>query len=202
MLRRLALLWFSLTAACSTTRVTHQDPSDPAAWAEAEALARAELRDTLLPQKSLPFLFLGDHGGHVLIHRGAIREVRGAAEVGAYLRDLGIYQPERAAAIDLYELINFLEMTRALPEIDGVSTWNPYYQTGPDADPRINARVEGDGETGRVIFHYFLPEPPDPPGIDYGDRPSPATRAVARAVLEIPRTGDIGWTVSTIQIAW
>jgi hypothetical protein len=186
-----------LVAACTSPQVKNQDPNDPAAWAEAESLARSVLRDTVVRRKTLPFFFEGDHGGHVLIHRGTITHVRGPIEVGTYLRDLGIV--DGTARLDPFELAVFLEVTRALPDVPDTQPTSFFLSSDRD---ELNVRTETDGTTGRVVLHYMMPDPPEPAGIDRGDSMEPTIRTLVRADLEIPRVGDARWRLTRFLVTW
>lgn len=224
MLRPLLLVAALLAGGCSgsserdlgatskpATVMKHTDPSDPKAWAEAQALAATQGAGAVTKRSdALPFLFQAERAVRaILIHKGSVVKLRGPATAGAYLRDLGIAQGKGPQLGDVLWALWALE---ALPDVRPLA--DESYVHAPDnarlAD--LTARIEYDGTTARVVLHYLKPDTSEPPGAPgRGDPPGapgrdgapagselkgvvmPKTRAVVRATLEIPAAGDAAW---------
>jgi hypothetical protein len=160
--------------------MTTTDPNDPQAWKEAEAIATKAAGGVPVRKQSdrVPFLFFSDDGHVVLIHHGAIVTPKGPGEVGAYLRDIGIIDG-KGPTID--DLVYLLEVFDALPPITDVPPTN--YALG-------SSHVDHDGKTAKVVLEYVLGDGPRPRGEDLNVKPS---TLIARAVLEIAKTGTPAW---------
>lgn len=197
----------------------HTDPSDPKAWEEAQALAAAQgVGDVSKRSDALPFMFQAQRGVRaVLIHSGSVVKLRGPATAGAYLRDLGIAQGKGPKLDDVLWVLWALE---ALPDVKPLSPEGYVNSTTPRlAD--LTARTEYDGTTGRVVLHYLKPDKSEPPGAPGrpgapggsgpgGSGPAgselkgavmPTVRAIIRATLEIPATGDAAWKLEDLNWA-
>jgi len=177
--------------------MTNVDPSDPAAWAEAEHIA-ARQHAGLVHKHSdtLPFLFAAERARSVLIHQGAVVTRRGPGVAGAYLRDLGIL---RGNGPPLDDVLWALWALDALPKVEPIGTEGYVNVPSSRRLADVTARIEYDGPIARVVLHYFKPEGPlakdahpassAPPGGRVGS----AVRGLVRMTLDIPETGDAAW---------
>lgn len=178
------------------------DPSDPQAWAEAQALAAAQGVGAVTRRSdALPFMFQAERVLRaVLIHKGSVVKLRGPATAGAYLRDLGIAQGKGPQLDDVLWALWALE---ALPDVKPLAEEGYVNSPGNARLADLNARIEYDGTTARVVLHYLKPDTSEPPGAP-GRTGAPAgselkgvvmpkTRAVVRATLEIPPAGEAAW---------
>jgi len=166
-------------------------------WQDAEAIARTVADgDVVKRSDGIPFFFMDDGRG-VLVHQGKIVTDRGPAAAGAYLRDLGVIDGGGPQIADVLTMLWYFD---AWPE--GIEVERESYVNSPKAARlrELNARVEGDGTEGRVVLHYFLPEPPHRENVQVGeDMGPPKPRPVLRAVLHIPRSGDARWELTRIE---
>jgi len=117
--------------------MTNTDPSDPKAWAEAQAIAAAQgVGDVSKRSAALPFMFQADRVLRaVLIHKGSVVKTRGPATAGAYLRDLGIAQGKGPQLDDVLWAIWALE---ALPDVKPLP---PESYVNNTTSPRLADRV-------------------------------------------------------------
>jgi len=163
--------------------MTTTDPNDPQAWKQAEAIAHAAAGAPVHKKSDLlPFLFFTDDSRVVLVHRGAVVNPKGPAEVGAYLRDLGIIDGKGPTINDI---VYVLEVFDALPPITEV----PPTRYALSRSSPLTSHVDHDGKTAKVVLNYILGDGPRPRG-DENVKPS---KLIARAVLEIAKTGDAAW---------
>jgi hypothetical protein len=185
--------------------MTTMDPSSSEAWKQAEAIAATQASGALkMRSKALPFLFMADRPAAVLVHKGVVVKEKGAAAAGSYLRDLGVIQGKGPAIEDVLYVLHVLDAWPSIKEVDQ-QAYIHYPNDERLAD--LTARLEYDGESARVVLHYFLsegarPSPVEPSQKDYKKndvgtvdkqaRP-PATRQVARATLVIPASGEPAW---------
>lgn len=187
------------------------DPSDPKAWAEAQALAAAQgVGEVTRRSDALPFMFQAERVLRaVLIHNGSVVKLRGPAVAGAYLRDLGVAQGKGPQLDDVLWALWALE---ALPAVKPLAEESYVHNTESPRLADLTARIEHDGTTARVVLHYLKPDTSEPPGAP--GRPGagpggselkgvvmPKTRAVVRATLTIPPTGDAAWRLEDLNWA-
>ena len=183
--------------------MTNTDPSDPKAWAEAQAIAAAQgVGDVSKRSAALPFMFQADRVLRaVLIHKGSVVKTRGPATAGAYLRDLGIAQGKGPQLDDVLWAIWALE---ALPDVKPLPPESYVNNTTSPRLADLTARIEYDGTSAKVVLHYLKPDTSEPPGApgrtgsatagsELKGAVMPKTRPVVRATLEIPATGDAAW---------
>jgi hypothetical protein len=197
-------------------KMTTMDPKSPEAWRQAEAIA-ATVSGGKLEKRSdaLPFLFLAGDSSQVLVHKGKVVKEEGAAAAGRYLRDLGIIDGKGPGIKDV---LLVLEALNAWPPVevpvksfihygdDYVPTPEELKYTAPQPE-ELTAQITLERDAARVVLHYFLPGPPNrpPPTTPAEDRENdvgspdesdvkPAiVKPLARAILEIPRSGEPGW---------
>jgi hypothetical protein len=184
--------------------MTDLDPSSPAAWTQAEAIAATAAKGKLEKRSdALPFLFKADQPPFVLVHKGQVVRDKGPKVAGEYLRDLGIIE-FRGPAID--DILVALTALDALPPVTGVA--KDAYIHDPK-QPDLTAQLYSDGVTALVTLTYFLSGPilpdrggPAAPG-DTGSRypnykPKPY-RKIARCTLTIPKAGDATWKIENLN---
>jgi hypothetical protein len=181
--------------------MTNLDPNDPAAWAEAEAVAAAAAPGQKLDRyDALPFMFMADRPAAVLVHHGRVVTETGAKVAGGYLRDLGIIDG-RGPTIE--HVLFALFALDAWPPVKDVAKERYINNPHDDATAELNPAVHFDGVTAQVILHYWVVEPgadqPDPDdGNVRGSRGQPSgrqARPILRCTLTIAKTGDPAWTV-------
>jgi hypothetical protein len=186
--------------------MTHLDPADPAAWKQAEAIAATAARGALERRSdALPFMFMADSPAAVLVHHGRVVTDKGPAAAGAYLRDLGLIDGKGPQIDDvLFVLFAF----KAWPTVKGAAPEGYIHAPDAPALSELTAQVEFDGVSARVILHYWLPDPGGGAGghgNDVGsidpDLQVTQVRPIARATLEIARTGDASWQVEYLNWA-
>jgi hypothetical protein len=191
--------------------MTDQDPSSPAAWTQAQALAATAAKGPVQKRSdALPFLFTAASPPVVLVHHGAIVRGKGAKVIGEYLRDLGIIEGKGPQIEDaLFVLAAF----DALPPVTEVARDSFVHAPGDAKLADVTARVDFDGLTAGIELTYFLGPPTAPktgngppgPGDTVGSKDpnyKPAMiRPIARCTLQIPKTGDPAWKVERLNRA-
>lgn len=189
--------------------MTDLDPTSPAAWMQAEALAATVARGKIQKHSdALPFLFKADQPPYVLIHKGQVVRDKGVKVAGEYLRDLGIVENRGPAIDDVLVVLGALD---ALPPVTGAPKESYVHAPGDKALADLTARIYVGGGNAKITLVYFLSGPlmperggPAAPGDTVGDmdpdhRPKPY-RKIARCRLVIPKAGDAAWTVE--QLNW
>jgi len=187
--------------------MTSTDPRNPKSWSEASALAqKAAAGPVTLHSDALPFFYDGPKGP-ILVHLGKVVTERGPVIAGAYLRDLGIIRGMGPAIDDAVFALTALD---ALPAVDKLAKDAFVHASDPKlAD--VHPRIETDGQTARIVLHYFLAGPPtqqvDPdPSHRHVGSPTQSdmkvkVQPVARMSLTIPSSGDAAWSRENINIA-
>lgn len=184
--------------------MTHTDPSDPQAWAEAQQIAAQQHAGAVKKRSdALPFLFQGDRSKSVLIHRGAVITARGPVVAGAYLRDLGIAQNKGPKLEDVLWTLWALD---ALPDVAPMAPEGYVNRAGDKRLEDLTARIEWDGKSAHIVLHYFKPEAKPPANVNVsggadvqqgtgvGGRVGGSTvREIVRMTLDIPEKGDAKW---------
>jgi hypothetical protein len=182
--------------------MTHTDPKDPAAWAEAEKIAAAQNAGKVSKRSdALPFLFQADRAHAVLVHKGQVITQRGPVVAGAYLRDLGVAQGKGPQLDDVLWTLWALD---ALPDVKPLAAEGYVHVANNPRLADITANIEWDGQSAHIVLHYFKPEPALPKDVRVsGSGPSGTAvggsagngkiRALVRMTLDVPEKGDAAW---------
>lgn len=189
--------------------MTDMDPTSPAAWMQAQAIAATVAKGKLQKRSdALPFLFTATSPPVVLVHHGAVVRGKGAKVVGEYFRDLGIIEGKGPQIEDaLFVLAAF----DALPPITEVPRDSYVHAPGNPKLADATARVDFTGMDAGIELTYFLSPPlmprggngPPGPGDTVGGKdpnykPS-MYRQIARCTLVIPKTGDPAWKIERLN---
>lgn len=189
--------------------MTDMDPTSPAAWMQAQAIAATVAKGNLQKRSdALPFLFTATSPPVVLVHHGAVVRGKGAKVVGEYFRDLGIIEGKGPQIEDaLFVLAAF----DALPPVTEVPRGSFVHAPGDPKLADLTASVYADGLFAQIQLTYMVGQPvwpksgngPPGPGDTVGskdpDYKPKMIQPIIRCTLELHKTGDPAWKMERLN---
>ncbi|HET9624885.1 MAG TPA: hypothetical protein VFP84_26135 [Kofleriaceae bacterium] len=189
--------------------MTDQDPSSPAAWAQAQAIAATVAKGPVQKRSdALPFLFTAASPPVILVHRGAVVRGTGAKVVGEYLRDLGIIEGKGPQIEDALFVLRALD---ALPPVTDVPRDSFVHAPGDAKLADLTASLYADGLFAQIQLTYLVGQPvwpksgngPAGPGDTVGskdpDFKPKMIQPILRATLMIQKSGDPAWKLERLN---